>query len=457
MLHSIAARIGQATPADRDRYVDLLRLASILAVAAGHWLLALLTVHGSGTLTHATGMQLTTWLWQVMPLFFFVGGFSHALALLRAPDPGQFWRARAARLLPPAMVMLAVWLVPALLLNIDSGPIDNALDKVTTPLWFLGIYLLLVLLAPVMHRWHRVRGSAVIVVLGLATLLADVLAIDLPHADNVNLAFVWLLVHQLGFLYADGTLTSRHGLYFAGGGLAGMLALTVLPGGYPILMVGLPGAETSNMAPPNLALLAQAFWIIGLALLLRAPLTRWLRRPRVWAITVLGNSVIMTIFCWHLSAAYLTEGVIMLTGLRVPAAGSLSWWGFAAAWELACAVVLALLVMIFRGVERLQPAWAHAPGSALVTGTGIAVSGLGLYVVSQVGLDGARIGRLETVQGIPFTVMSALGVLATGVLLVRCASLLSGKPSARKGTNTASVGPHDRASAASLRPDRPRR
>jgi len=41
-MHAVAA----ATPAHRDRYVDLLRAAAILAVVTGHWLAAAVIVFG---------------------------------------------------------------------------------------------------------------------------------------------------------------------------------------------------------------------------------------------------------------------------------------------------------------------------------------------------------------------------------------------------------------------------
>jgi hypothetical protein len=62
---------------------------------------------------------------------------------------------------------------------------------------------------------------------------------------------VWLLAHQLGFFYADGTLTrlSRRVLALvAGGGLAAMIALTA-SGLYPVSMVGNGTDRFSNMSP----------------------------------------------------------------------------------------------------------------------------------------------------------------------------------------------------------------
>ena len=77
-LDALAAR----TPATRDRYVDFLRAFSIAAVVLGHWLIGIIWwEHGIIRTTSAigvtSGLWLATWALQVMPLFFFVGGFSN--------------------------------------------------------------------------------------------------------------------------------------------------------------------------------------------------------------------------------------------------------------------------------------------------------------------------------------------------------------------------------------------
>src|SRR5689334_9422606 len=89
--------LAAATPPDRDRYADLLRLFSIGMVAVGHWVVAVLTLHGAGSVSTSMPVMLSTWIWQVMALFFFVGGFAHARALRHDPPTGEFVRARCAR------------------------------------------------------------------------------------------------------------------------------------------------------------------------------------------------------------------------------------------------------------------------------------------------------------------------------------------------------------------------
>ena len=72
-------------PPERNRYVDFLRALSILAVVVGHWLVAAPymkdgAVEGGHLLGILPWTQWLTWGFQVMPLFFLVGGFSNGIS-----------------------------------------------------------------------------------------------------------------------------------------------------------------------------------------------------------------------------------------------------------------------------------------------------------------------------------------------------------------------------------------
>jgi hypothetical protein len=423
-----SAALAAATPADRDRYADLLRLFSIGMVAVGHWVVALLTLYGAGRVSTSMPAMLATWLWQVMALFFFVGGFAHARALRHDPGTGEFVRARMSRLLPPAVAMLAVWtgLAAALeVLGLASGEFATGLHIITVPLWFLGVYLLIVLAAPTMMRLHRRFGLWPVVGV-LATLTAGVDALALGGglwlAGYANMLFVWLAVHQLGYGYADGTLAlggRRLAAALALGGLAATALLVFGPTRYPVLMVGLPGNETANSSPATLALLTQSLFLVGVALLLRPAGTRLAARPRAWFVVAAGNSVIMTIFCWHLSACYLVQGVLLLTGVRLPAADTPLWFVGLAGWLVGCSACCAVLVRWGRRFERSRP---PAPVGAVAAVTGVVCAALGLFVVSATGLDGLLTPSAEpaaVATGLPLHAAVAVTLVAAGTLLLR--------------------------------------
>jgi len=421
-----AADLAAATPPDRDRYADLLRLFSIGMVALGHWVVALLTLYGAGSVSTSMPVMLTTWVWQVMALFFFVGGFAHARALRHRPPTGEFVRARMSRLLPPAVAMLTVWAVLAATLDVSglaAGELAAGLHRITVPLWFLGVYLLIVLAAPTMMRLHLRFGLwPVVGTLAVAAAAVDLVALGVGVAlvGYANMLFVWLAVHQMGYGYADGTLLRggrRLAAALAVGGLGATVALVFGTSVYPVLMVGLPGNETANSSPATLALFTQSLFLIGVALLLRPAGTALVGRPRVWFVVASGNTVIMTIFCWHLTACYLVQSALLLAGVHLPAADTSVWLLVLPGWLTACALICAGLVVLCRRFERSRPPAAVRTGAAV---TGVVAAALGLFAVSETGLDGLVSWRAGTAAGAaPLPAWVALALVALGVLLLR--------------------------------------
>ncbi len=442
-------RLADRTPADRDRYADLLRVGALTVVVLGHWTLVLVVLDGTDAFAGNLAAEVSTWVLMVMPVFFLVGGFAHATALLgggsgrglgvTAGGYVDFVRARAARLLQPVLVYLAVWLVlsiPVAALGLDTGAVATALDRAPTPLWFIAVYLVIVLLAPLMLAAHERAGGWVFVVLVAAVAALDVARFvgDAGWTAPFSLLLVWLLVHQLGFLWADGTLARRGAavvVTVAGFGTA--LLLTVVTGWYPLDMLGLPGSQTSNFAPPTVALLAHAVGFAGVLLLVRAAVTRWLRRPRVWAPVVVVGSLALTIYCWHLSAAFVVQGLFLLAGIGWPAAPSAAWWLLLPVWWALNVPVLALLVVVARHWERPRPFLAApVPAGRLAVWTttgGSVLAAAGILVVSQVGLDGILSGDLAGVYGIPLATWQGLLMLLFGVVLI-------GRPPAGATTTT---------------------
>lgn len=108
----LVAEATGRTPATRDRVVDLLRVGSILVVVTGHWLLAVVTVTdgrivGDNLLAIVPPTRWLTWVFQVMPVLFFVGGRVNARGWQTARAAGTaatVWlRRRSVRLLRPTV------------------------------------------------------------------------------------------------------------------------------------------------------------------------------------------------------------------------------------------------------------------------------------------------------------------------------------------------------------------
>ncbi|MDX2919784.1 MULTISPECIES: acyltransferase [Streptomyces] len=435
-MGSSVRELAGATPATRDRYVDLLRVASLGAVVLGHWLMAAVTPDGVGNLLAVVpALQPLTWLLQVMPVFFFVGGFSHALSyrsLLRKRPEGSedsvysdFLRARLQRLLRPTTVFVLVWGAAALLVQLlggGGGLTGVTLRMVTQPLWFIGIYLAMVAFTPPLLRLHERYGWGAFAGLAGAAVAVDVLrfAAGVPYVEFLNFAFVWLAVHQLGFLRADGRV--RRPALLAGGGLVTACTLVAF-GPYPLSMVGMPGEKVSNMAPPTLALLAHGLWLVGAVELLRGPAARLLERPRVWGTVVAANGVAMTAFLWHLTAMFGVYGALLALDVELPEPASAAWWTQVPLRLALAAALTAALVAAFRTFERpaaptAAPGTPGAPGAGPLAALGATLCLLGVLGLSMVGFSGLLDGRTALLIAIPVSAPAAVAMTLGGWLLV---------------------------------------
>ncbi|MFD7320773.1 acyltransferase [Streptomyces sp. NPDC059875] len=434
-ISGISAReLAAATPATRDRYVDLLRVASLGVVVLGHWLMAAVTSDGSvgNLLAVVPELQVVTWAFQVMPVFFFVGGFSHALAHRSRPQYAAFLRARLQRLLRPTMVFVGVWGAAALviqLLGADGGLTGVALRLVTQPLWFIGIYLAMVAFTPPLLTLHERWGWSAFGALVGGAVAVDVLrfAFDVPFVEFLNFAFVWLAIHQLGFLRADGMIRLPGAL--AAGGLLGAGLLVAL-GPYPLSMVGMPGEKVSNMAPPTLALLCHGLWLVGAVELLRGPGARFAARAGVWHKVVAANGIAMTAFLWHLTAMLGVYGALLALDVTLPAPATSAWWAQVPLRFAAAAVLTALLVAAFRRFERPAPAAPATGSGGLPAAVGITLALFGVLGLSMTGFAGLLDGHAATLIAVRVTAPAAVTMALVGWLLVERAGRV-GNPGKR--------------------------
>lgn len=394
------AEVERATPPERDRLVDLLRTLALLVVIAGHWLIAVvLVVDGEVVGDHLLALlpatQWLTWALQVMPLFFLVGGRVNGAGWERARAAGQpasAWiLARTTRLVRPVLPLVGLWavLTPVLALTgLAPDLLQLGSRAVLMPLWFLAVYLGVVLLVPVTWAAHRRAPWTSLGVLLATAVVVDVLRrLGVPGVGWTNFAWVWLAIHQLGYLWHDRWLpTERRS---AGGlvvlGLLGLLLLTELLG-YPRSMVGVPGELATNNTPPTVALLVLTGVQLGVVLLAADRLRRALARPAVWTPVALLGRRALPLFLWHQSAMMLVIAGTVLPGwwpatARVDA----TWWLQRPLWFLLLGTVLAGLTALAAQLERLWapgPSLGHAAAAVphpgrVVVGVVSVVAGLG--------------------------------------------------------------------------------
>jgi hypothetical protein len=351
---------------------------SIVTVVFGHYLIALIHWEGGrifvhNAVGHQSGLWLATWLLQVMPIFFFVGGFSDLVGWRSAADRGisaaRFVGLRLRRLARPTLVFVGVWLVVESGLHLAGRGAAGVLRSTFLPfgpMWFLVVYGFVVALAPLTIRLHDRFGWRVPVAFGAGVAAVDLarFGFDVPGVGWLNLALLWLAVHQLGYLYADGgeaaplLAAGRRGwALMMAGGLGLMVVLTNLELFldelfYPRSMVGVDIEPVSNMSPPSLAIVGLAVWQVGLAMWLREPVRRWLARPGPWQATIAVNSVIMTVFLWHLSALLVTIVALYPLDLGQEVTATARWWLERPIWVIGPLLVLVPVVAVFRRFER---------------------------------------------------------------------------------------------------------
>lgn len=368
------------TPDTRDRYVDFLRAASILTVVLGHWFIGVIWWR-NGKIGTVSAIGLTSWLWlatwflQVIPLFFFVGGFSNLTSYRsykrRGRSTRSFLWSRAQRLLKPSLVLIAVWFLPELIMHLidtgGSGWLRGVLPPGATvpfgPLWFLAVYLIVVMVSPIMIRLHERFGWAVPWALAVGAIAVDVVRFGFDH-PGIGFANVWLVFlfpHQLGFFYADGRLTQLPKRVFVAMGVVGFGTMMVLSNlyrffpdssVYPRSLLGTDVEKITNTNPPTLMMLAMGVWSIGAAMLLRPYASAWLRRVSVWKAVIYLNTVVMTLFLWHMTAYLLGVLTLWPLGLGDEGDTNTSWWIQRPIWLIVPAVYLAVIVAIVGRFER---------------------------------------------------------------------------------------------------------
>lgn len=420
--------LAAATPAHRDRYVDLLRAGSICMVVLGHWVVGTFTITDeaiapANLLTVAPWTHPFTWVFQVMPVFFLVGGFANAASLAAQHRKGgtvaAWLRQRALRLLRPTAAFLVVLLtarLAALWLGADPTLVGHATWAATTPLWFLVVYLAVVALAPLAVAAHARWGRSVVVVLVAGAVVGDLLRIttgsDAAAAANYLLA--WLAVHQAGIAWFHDELPRRTaGAWgLVAGGLAAALLLTG-PGPYGVAMVGAAvDPDLTNTAPPTVALLALATAQIGAVLLLRGPAERRLARPRAWTGVVLLNSVILTVFLWHMTALVIAGLALVGTGVYPhPPVASGAWFALRLPWLVLLSVLLTGLVALMGRWEAPIPSDPQERPSPWAVGSGVGAVLVGMTLLGVT--DTA--GLAPAVVGVPVV---ELALVAAGLVVL---------------------------------------
>lgn len=430
-LWSQAKSLAAQTPEERNRYVDFLRSVSILVVITGHWMIATAwyvdgeLVQDKLLATHPW-TQWLTWIFQVMPIFFFVGGYANAVSLesARRKQVGYAgWLAtRLNRLVAPLLVLLFVWAALAMIMKlfgVSVGVIQYSSRAALIPIWFLAIYIMVVILAPATYwLWqkHGFTSFWMFVAVGIVVDLAF-FVLDLQWLGWSNYFWVWLAVHHLGFAWRDERIGSPWQLLLISAAGLAALSLMIFVGPYPLAMVGSPDEGLSNTMPPKITLLALAVFQFGLLLAIEKPMRRVLESLRLWAATVLINSMIMSIYLWHITIMVVLISLLFLAdgfGLRLEP-GTGEWFLSRIAWIAVLYVLLLPVALLVSPLERRARAGDTVVPSAVRQVGGAMLLCLGVAFLARYGYGGGPFPRFDVMAFALVVVGSALSGLLPGL------------------------------------------
>ena len=369
----------------RDTGIDLVRALCVVAVVVLHALMVGVTVTDDGPLfaNASEGSWWITplsWLLQVMPLFFVIGGFAGWTAYRRARAQGgtasSFVAGRLQRLLVPALAVIATVGTALLVLAVVGVPADLlhiAGYRYGQPLWFLGVFLLCQALLPALAAAHERFPLVAIGTLTLAAISVDALRLS-TGADGVgflNLAFAWLALQQLGFFLADGridALARRTRIVVAATGVV-VLAGTMAAGIHSPDLI-------ANINPPTTALLLVGIAHTMLLSLFRDRLSAWSRRPGLAAFQRFVNARAVTVYLWHMPVLLAMAGGAALFAIAsrtaLPEPGGLEWWLTRPLWLVTVLAITALISVPLAVLEtRRTPAAGSGRGLTVATLIGL--------------------------------------------------------------------------------------
>lgn len=404
----------RTVPEGRDLTLDLARVVCVVLVVFVHILFTGVGRSADGSLLIERTVEAQSWFtaasWiaNIMPLFFVVGGYAARAgwrsASARGDTADSFVRVRLVRLARPALplfVFLTVALGATRLLGIDPALVDTVAIGVGSPLWFLAAYMIVQAAAPTMMRLHERFGAWVLLGLLAGAVLIDTFRFTViggalgiqPVAGTgyglgqelfgiPNIVFVWLFAQQVGFFLFDGWFARRRWWQLVLLIAAGYIALwgLVSLGGYSWNMLG-------NQWPPTTAMTLLAVVQASALTLLHAPLTALMRHRSAQGVVFVIGSRLMTIYLWHLPMIMVLIGIQLILPLPLPAPGSAVWW-----WTrpLFLLVVLGAVWLLSLWLVRFEK--SPAPGTARFASGAATVSAVLLFIapiiaITAYGLD----------------------------------------------------------------------
>ncbi|WP_261624388.1 acyltransferase [Nesterenkonia marinintestina] len=428
---------------NRDLSVDLVRVLCLLAVVAIHT--AMVGIGGQGgelelsnPLTGLWFFAVGTWLGQVMPLFFLLGGFGAYMAMSRRSgedtdrrsgesDEGSFGehlRRRTLRLGLPAAVFYSVVAVVALILLLAGSPpemLDSALEGAGDPLWFMAAFLICQGFVRAQHRLVVSGGPRRLCAVAAAT-VAGIVCIDAVRlmllaregleggavgvvgttgtpADALGLLNMWLLwplLQLIGMLLAHGSLSGVRAWAWAVTALCSFAATAALATWAPY-----PTDMLMNLNPPTLPLLTIGLTHLALFQLLRPVLGAAAVVRPIQGVMALVASRAMHLYLWHMTVIILLNGLLWLSGVA-PEPGEPTWWWTRIPLYLLAVGLTLGLTWPLGALERVRPVGRLGRAGPLLGWAALYVAVAPNLVVTHLGLTSVTvwIGAVLMVVGV---------------------------------------------------------
>ena len=397
----------------RDLTLDIARVFCVVLVVVIHLLMLGVGFDESGALLVTRPLEeqpwfaYATWAGQIMPLFFVVGGFASLTAWRslkrRGGGAAQYVRNRVLRLAQPALPLFVFYVVViggARLAGVDPQLLDVVIVGAGLPLWFLAAYTLCQAFVPTMAGWHAKAPKATLVVLLAGAIIVDSLryATGIAEIGLANLFFVWLLIQQIGFWYADGWFSARPKWQLV------TIALVAYASLLPLTVIG-PYSDDmlTNLNPPTLPLVALALAQACVLRLLRPALAALMNTHAARAVVFVVGTRLMTIYLWHLPLIIALSGLALLVPGASPSPGSEAWWLTRPVFFLVVAVALFGLSFLVARFEAPREVGVTPPRP--IVALAAALTFLPAFCVMQWFLD------------LPFAILGAL-CLGVAVLLL---------------------------------------
>ncbi|WP_456061967.1 acyltransferase family protein [Brevibacterium atlanticum] len=379
----------------RDPAIDLVRFGCLIVVVVLHSMMSTAVLGPGGAvqptvaLAGTAGFTTASWFFQVMPLFFVIGGCAGIIGWRRTRARGGTWadhlRARLRRLLVPVSMLIALAglaLSVASELGVPADLLSEASRRIGQPLWFLAVYVGLTSLVPLAVYFHERSPRRSLAVLAGSVIVVDVLVAvsGVYGLGYLNFILVWPLIQQLGFVYADALerpvrrLRTWTMLVTALLTLAGLVSAGVYS---PDMLV--------NLNPPTGALVLLGVVQLCALRLVHVRLNRMLAVPsgseaditgdeaafdprvlraQIWHRVIdWGNRYGMHVYLWHMSVVIVLIGGLGalaqtvsgiptvwghpgLAGFVLPEIGSGWWWASRLPWLFVVIGLSALVAMV---------------------------------------------------------------------------------------------------------------